>query len=125
VGPRAVLDAVVKRKIPSPSRELNPRNPIGIPVLTNSQFRVTPPFEVNIAYSTEIRTSNKQQKYINTVSIVNYKVWILLVPSGSWTNINITMFICIYTNNLVSIKNNMIPFIFRNNFFAVSINNAE
>jgi hypothetical protein len=25
VGPRAVLDAVVKRKIPSPRRELNPR----------------------------------------------------------------------------------------------------
>jgi hypothetical protein len=28
VGPRAVLDAVVKRKIPSPRRESNPRNPI-------------------------------------------------------------------------------------------------
>jgi len=28
VGPRTVLDAVVKRKIPSPSRELNPRTPI-------------------------------------------------------------------------------------------------
>jgi hypothetical protein len=25
VGPRAVLDAVVKRKIPSPRRESNPR----------------------------------------------------------------------------------------------------
>jgi hypothetical protein len=28
VGPRAVLDAVVKRKIPSPRREPNPRTPI-------------------------------------------------------------------------------------------------
>jgi hypothetical protein len=28
VGPRAFLDAVVKRKIPSSSRESNPRNPI-------------------------------------------------------------------------------------------------
>jgi hypothetical protein len=28
VGPRAVLDAVVKRKIPSPHREWNPRTPI-------------------------------------------------------------------------------------------------
>jgi hypothetical protein len=28
VGSRAVLDAVVKRKIPSPSRESNPRTPI-------------------------------------------------------------------------------------------------
>jgi hypothetical protein len=27
-GPRAVLDAVVKRKIPSPRRESNPRTPI-------------------------------------------------------------------------------------------------
>jgi hypothetical protein len=28
VGPRAVLDAVVKRKILSPSRESNPRTPV-------------------------------------------------------------------------------------------------
>jgi hypothetical protein len=28
VGPRAVLDAVVKRKIPSPRRESNPRTPV-------------------------------------------------------------------------------------------------
>jgi hypothetical protein len=28
VGPRAVLDAVAKRKIPSPRRESNPRTPI-------------------------------------------------------------------------------------------------
>jgi hypothetical protein len=32
VGPRAVLDAVVKRKIPGPRRELNPRNQIFQPV---------------------------------------------------------------------------------------------
>jgi hypothetical protein len=29
VGPKAVLDAVVKRKIPSHRRESNPRTPIG------------------------------------------------------------------------------------------------
>jgi hypothetical protein len=28
VGPRAVLDTVVKRKLPSPRRESNPRTPI-------------------------------------------------------------------------------------------------
>jgi hypothetical protein len=28
MGPRTVLDAVVKRKIPSPRRESNPRTPI-------------------------------------------------------------------------------------------------
>jgi hypothetical protein len=32
-GPRAVLDAVVKRKIPSPRRESNPRTPIVQPVI--------------------------------------------------------------------------------------------
>jgi hypothetical protein len=32
VGPRAILDAVVKRKIPSSSRESNPRTPIIQPV---------------------------------------------------------------------------------------------
>jgi hypothetical protein len=32
VGPRAVLDVVVKRKIPSPHRESNPRTPIVRPV---------------------------------------------------------------------------------------------
>jgi hypothetical protein len=33
VGPRAVLDAVVKRNIPSPRRESNPRTPIVHPVV--------------------------------------------------------------------------------------------
>jgi hypothetical protein len=32
VGPRAILDAVVKRKIPSPRRESNPKTPIVQPV---------------------------------------------------------------------------------------------
>jgi hypothetical protein len=32
VGPRAVLDAVVKRKIPSPRRDSNPITPIVQPV---------------------------------------------------------------------------------------------
>jgi hypothetical protein len=32
LGPRAVLDAVVKRKIPSPRRESKPRTPVAQPV---------------------------------------------------------------------------------------------
>jgi hypothetical protein len=32
VGPRAVLDVVVKRKIPNPRRELNSRTPVVQPV---------------------------------------------------------------------------------------------
>jgi hypothetical protein len=35
VGPRAVLDAVVKRKIPSPRRESNPRTPIVLNRINN------------------------------------------------------------------------------------------
>jgi hypothetical protein len=34
VGTRAVLEAVVKRKIPSPRREYNPRTPIVQPIAT-------------------------------------------------------------------------------------------
>jgi hypothetical protein len=36
VGPRAALDAVVKRKIPSPGRESNPRTPIVQPIAQDS-----------------------------------------------------------------------------------------
>jgi hypothetical protein len=35
VGPRAVLDTVVKRKIPSPHQELNPRTPIVQPIASH------------------------------------------------------------------------------------------
>jgi hypothetical protein len=35
VGPRAVLDTVVKRKIPRPCRESNPRTPIVQPVVSH------------------------------------------------------------------------------------------
>jgi hypothetical protein len=38
VGPRAVLDAVVKRKIPSPRRESKPRTPIVQPVAQTTLF---------------------------------------------------------------------------------------
>jgi hypothetical protein len=37
VSPRAVLDAVVKRKIPSPRRESNPRTPI-VQKVSNKNF---------------------------------------------------------------------------------------
>jgi hypothetical protein len=44
VGPRAVLDPVVKRKIPSPSQELNPRTPIVQPIaLHNTDWAITAP----------------------------------------------------------------------------------
>jgi len=39
VGPRAVLDAVVKRKIPSPRRESNPRTPITFTYTYNISYQ--------------------------------------------------------------------------------------
>jgi hypothetical protein len=42
VDPRAVLDAVMKRKIPSPRRESNPRTPIAQPVVQrNTDWAIT------------------------------------------------------------------------------------
>jgi hypothetical protein len=41
VGPRAGVDAVVKRKIPSPLRESKPKTPIVQPV---SVIKITPSF---------------------------------------------------------------------------------
>jgi hypothetical protein len=41
LGPRAVLDAVVKRKIPSHCRESNPRTPIVQPVRTHLESACT------------------------------------------------------------------------------------
>jgi hypothetical protein len=40
VGLRAVLDTVVKRKIPSPHRESNPRTPIVQPVAQENNIRL-------------------------------------------------------------------------------------
>jgi hypothetical protein len=45
VGPRTVLNAVVKRKIPSPRRESNPRTPIVQPVAQRyTDWAITAPF---------------------------------------------------------------------------------
>jgi hypothetical protein len=40
VGPRTVLDVVMKRKIPSPRRESNPRTPIVQPIAAQLPFYV-------------------------------------------------------------------------------------
>jgi hypothetical protein len=48
-GPRAVLDAVVKRKIPSSSRESNPRTPIVQPVAQRyTDWAITAQFVIHI-----------------------------------------------------------------------------
>jgi hypothetical protein len=45
VGSRVVLDAVVKRKIPSPHRESKPRTPIVHPVAVINYFRMFKKFK--------------------------------------------------------------------------------
>jgi hypothetical protein len=48
VGPRAVLDAVVKRKIPSTRRESNPRTPIVQPIA--QRYRGSPVHKLTFSF---------------------------------------------------------------------------
>jgi hypothetical protein len=83
VGPRAVLDAVVKRKIPSPRRETNPRTPIVQPVAQRyTNWAIT-------ALNHNKRTDNKSLKIwsLDTwkwrrQSSFLYKSWCF---RGEWT----------------------------------------
>jgi hypothetical protein len=71
VGPRAVLDAAVKRKIPSPLQESNPRTPIaGIHIL------------VNITLCICILTTSRMWTHYPKVQVVRYhtRLW----PRGHW-----------------------------------------
>jgi hypothetical protein len=52
VGPRAVLDAVVKRNIPNLGRESNPRTPIVQP-LAHCNMRITIEFSGNALHQEE------------------------------------------------------------------------
>jgi hypothetical protein len=54
MGPRAVLDAVVKRKIPSPPPESNPRTPIAQPVAQCYTDWVTTAVKVKTVRNTEL-----------------------------------------------------------------------
>jgi hypothetical protein len=56
IGPRAVLDAVMKRKIPSPRRESNPRTQVVQPVAQRCTDWAIATFIVNA-----IRSSFKQR----------------------------------------------------------------
>jgi hypothetical protein len=63
VGPRAGLDEVVKRKIPNPCRESNPRTPIVQPVAQR--------------YTTELSRLYKKKGYMTTyiLSFETYDKW--------------------------------------------------
>jgi hypothetical protein len=62
MGPRAVLDAAVKRKIPNPSRESNPRTPIVRPVA--QQYR-----------STSLTTQREQHQLLEQIVIAD-ETWV-------------------------------------------------
>jgi hypothetical protein len=59
VDPRAVLDAVVKRKIPSPRREWNPRTPTVQPV-DRKKFR--PSTKKNVKFYLHVSESMHLQR---------------------------------------------------------------
>jgi hypothetical protein len=66
VGPRAVLDAVVNRKIPSPRRETKPRTPIIQPVAQR--------------YTTEL------PRFIYILEILNKNVACFLISNTNTSN---------------------------------------
>jgi hypothetical protein len=66
MGPRTVLDAVVKRKIPSPRRESNPRIPIVYPVAQRYNDRA-------IAAVTKKLREDQNEKLLATVQLEDYK----------------------------------------------------
>jgi hypothetical protein len=67
VGPRSVLDAVKKRKIPSPRRESNPRTPIVQPVAQRYTDGAITALNVNnICISSTIRCIGEIDMFSNT-----------------------------------------------------------
>jgi hypothetical protein len=76
VGPRAVLDAVVKRKFPSPRRESNPRTPIDFP---GTHF--------NIILSPMPKSSKRCLRF--RFSIPN--TWFILVTFVVCNSLNVTV----------------------------------
>jgi hypothetical protein len=71
VGPRAILDAVVKRKIPSPCQELNPRTPIIQPIAQMTKHNHILDFSAFISRPTFLLASKR-------VSLFSFMVFILL-----------------------------------------------
>jgi hypothetical protein len=74
VGPRAVLGAVVKRKIPSPRREAKPRNPIVQTVAQRciTELYVTKYYTEAQNWSTSTQDKNQWQGDLNT----EMKFWV-------------------------------------------------
>jgi hypothetical protein len=63
VGPRAVLDTVVKRKIPSPRRESNPRTPIIQPVAQETNEEGQKSHKLHVGRATPLFASWDDKKH--------------------------------------------------------------
>jgi hypothetical protein len=67
VGPRAVLDAAVKRKIPSSSRKSNPRTPIVQPIAQRYIIELSP--VLHIEKSHNFKKPTRQSRCISGVTL--------------------------------------------------------
>jgi hypothetical protein len=64
VGARAILDTVVKRKIPSPHQESNPRTPIVQPVAQcYTDWVSTAPISLNVHALTENKSNDMKDSF--------------------------------------------------------------
>jgi hypothetical protein len=63
VGPRAVLDAVVKRKIPGPRRQSNPRTTIVQPVAQRLKIKMNDNFISAIKYQHDSKNDTDIRKF--------------------------------------------------------------
>jgi hypothetical protein len=75
LGPRAILDAVVKRKIPSPRRESNPRTPLLQPIEAINERNVKH-FEVNerqISVVVWVHRKNRRRELTVIINSLNTK----------------------------------------------------
>jgi hypothetical protein len=84
VGPRTVLDAVVKTNIPSPPRESNPRTPLVQPLAQRStDWAITAPVKILVL--------TKGYFYIVSVGFPEVETWIsTYLKTKTWTTIKET-----------------------------------
>jgi hypothetical protein len=80
VGPRTVLDAVVKRKIPNPRWQSNPRTPV--------------------AYSPALYRLSNHGSTHHRIKVKNYYIYIYRGEIGSWVR---CLFTYLYNKSLIPV----------------------
>jgi hypothetical protein len=101
VGPRAGLDAVVKRKIPSPRRQSNPRTPIVQPVAQRYTDWAITAFSCD-SYWMLLLTRNFNSagaKYHGQRSTAVSRVCTFML----WCNVNVMMNVCNFGSQVMSL----------------------